>query len=88
MSDSNKDKLQALISSSDLETVRQGFALAESLISSPADLFDLFDIPSGASQTVDIVVACKELEHRGYIVHWIFTALEEQGVQCAIGLVG
>lgn len=84
MSDSNKDKLQALISSSDLETVRQGFALAESLISSPADLFDIFDIPSGASQTVDIVEACKELEHRGQVVHWIFTTLEEQGVQWSI----
>ena len=84
MSDSNKGKLQTLISSSDLETVRQGFSLAKSLISSPADLFDLFDIPSGVSQPVDIVEACKELEHRGHIVHWIFTTLEEQGVQWAI----
>ena len=84
MSDSNEGKFQTLISSSDLETVRQGFALSESLISSPADLFDLFDIPSSVSQPADIVEVCKELEHRGQVAHWIFTTLEDLGVQWAI----
>jgi hypothetical protein len=84
MSDTNKGKFKNLITHTDMDNVQQGLVLAEAMVSSKEELFELFDIPVNVSKTDDIIEAFQDLEHRGHIIQWIYTYLEQQGVQWVI----